>query len=258
VTDVPIWILGVLLIVGLPAAAVGTQLGIRRTWPHLVEGEQNDVAGFVIAVVGVIYAVLLAFVVIVTWENFSDAEDVVGQEASALRTIYRQSAAFPNDVRDRLHDDVRRYAEAAIQQEWPAMARGQSGDPSVARILDEMSEHLTQLTVTTPVQQQYVGAEAARFNDLVGARSRRLDYVGGGVPTVLWIALIVGAVVTIGFATIFGLRSIGLHVVITASLAAVIGVLLFVALAIDHPFAGDVSVAPHPLERVLNDFAGSA
>jgi len=40
----------------------------------------------------------------------------------------------------------------------------------------------------------------------------------------------------------------------TAGLAALIGVLLFVAIAIDHPFAGDVAVHPAPLERVLADF----
>jgi hypothetical protein len=256
VTDVPVWLLGVLLIVVMPAVAVGAQLGIRRIWPGLVEGDHNDVAGFIIAVVGVIYAVLLAFVVIITWENFSAAEGVVGDEASALRSIYRESAAFPEEARGRLHDDVRRYAEAAIDQEWPAMKRGQAGDPSVAGVLDQMSDHLTHLTVTTPVQQEYVGAEAARFNDLVSARSQRLDFVTGGVPAVLWIALVAGAVVTIGFATIFGLRSVGLHVLITASLATVIGVLLFVAVVINHPFGGDVVVKPHSLERVLTDFGG--
>jgi hypothetical protein len=31
-------------------------------------------------------------------------------------------------------------------------------------------------------------------------------------------------------------------------------VLLFVAVSIDYPFAGDVSVRPAPLERVLTDF----
>jgi hypothetical protein len=40
----------------------------------------------------------------------------------------------------------------------------------------------------------------------------------------------------------------------TGSLAAVIGVLLFVAVSIDHPFSGDVSVRSAPLERVLADF----
>jgi hypothetical protein len=72
------------------------------------------------------------------------------------------------------------------------------------------------------------------------------------VPGVLWIALGVGAVGTIGFAMIFGLHSTTLHVVMTASLSAVIGVLLFF-IAIDHPFDGDVSVDPAPLERVISD-----
>ena len=38
---------------------------------------------------------ILAFVVIVSWEQFSRAGDTAGQEASALRTIERTSAAFP-------------------------------------------------------------------------------------------------------------------------------------------------------------------
>jgi hypothetical protein len=256
VTALPVWLLGLLMIVVLPGLAVAAQLGIQRKWPRLAEGEHNDVAGFIIAVVGVLYAVLLAFVVVITWESFSAAEDVVGQEASALRSIYRESSAFPEAVRNQLHDDVRRYAQTTIEREWPAMAEGHSGDPAVAQVIDDMSAHLTQLPVTTPSQQEYVGAEAERFNDLVSARSKRLDYVEGGVPTVLWIALAVGAVVTVGFATIFGLRSTGLHIMITSSLAVTIGMLLFVAIAIDHPFTGDVAVSPAPLERVLIDFAG--
>jgi hypothetical protein len=242
------------LIVVLPALVVVLQIGLRRRWPALREGDHNEVAGFIIAVVGVIYAVLLAFVVIVSWENFSHAEQVVGNEASALRTIYRDSSAFPPQVRDQLHDTVRRYATAVVDTEWPAMARGEPGSPEVAHIFDETSQLLANLPTDTPGQQQYQGVEADRFNDLVAARSERLDFVEQGVPAVLWIALVVGAVVTIGFAMIFGMRSTVLHTLMTASLTALIGVLLFVAVAIDHPFAGDVAVAPTPLERVLSDF----
>jgi hypothetical protein len=116
----PIWLVGLLLVVVLPALAVAVQAVLRRAWPALREGDHNEVAGFIIAVVGVIYAVLLAFVVIVSWEKFNEAESVVGQEASALRNIYRDSTAFPPEVRDRLHYSVRSYTTTVIQQEWPA------------------------------------------------------------------------------------------------------------------------------------------
>ena len=253
VTALPIWLTGILFVVVVPALAVVAQLVIRRTWPALVDGGHNDVAGFIIAVVGVIYAVLLAFVVIVSWEDFSRAESTVGQEASALRSIYRASEPFPPDVREHIRADVLRYASTAIEVEWPAMAQGEPGSPEVYHVLDDMAQSLVQLPATTPVQEAYVGAEADRFNQLVGFRSQRLDYVEKGVPVVLWIALGVGAVVTIGFAMIFGLRSAALHLIMTASLSAVIGVLLFVSITIDRPFDGDVSVDPGPLERVISD-----
>jgi hypothetical protein len=253
-STLPIWLSAVLLVVVLPAVAVGIQVVLRHRFAALREGDHNDVAGFIIAVVGVIYAVLLAFVVIVSWENFSGAEGVVGQEASALRNIYRDSTVFPPEVRERLRADVNDYARVAIEREWPAMNRGVQGDPEVAVVLDTFSRDLAGLPATTPLEQQYVSVEADRFNDLVTARSQRLDYVEQGVPGVLWVALIVGAVVTIGFAMIFGMSSTLLHTFMIASLTALIGVLLFVSVAIDHPFAGEVAVDPAPLERVLQDF----
>ncbi|HEY2192753.1 MAG TPA: DUF4239 domain-containing protein [Actinomycetospora sp.] len=253
-TALPIWLTALLLVLVLPAIAVAVQIALRRRFAALREGDHNDVAGFIIAVVGVIYAVLLAFVVIVSWENFSGAEGVVGQEASALRNIYRDSTVYPPEVRDRIHADVHDYAATAVEREWPAMSRSEEGDPAVGAVLDTFSRDVAALPTATPTQQQYVSVEADRFNDLVTARSQRLDFVGQGVPGVLWTALIVGAVVTIGFAMIFGMSSTLLHTLMIASLTALVGVLLFVSVAIDHPFAGDVAVEPAPLERVLHDF----
>ena len=88
-TALPIGLTGILFVIVLPGLAIGVQLAIRRKWPVLADGEHNDVAGFIIAVVGVIYAVLLAFVVIVSWENFSQAESTVGRR----RARYAASTA---------------------------------------------------------------------------------------------------------------------------------------------------------------------
>ena len=250
----PTWLLGVLLVVVLPGIALAVQWGIRTTWPGLSRGDHNDVVGFIIAVVGVIYAVLLAFVVIVTWESFTRAEQVVGQEASALRSIYRESVAFPGPTQDRLHDLVLEYAEAVTAQEWPAMARGEQGVARVGDVLDEFSAAIAQAPVTTANQQQFVSVEAESLSELVRLRSARLDFVEQGIPGVLWIALVVGGVVTIGFALMFGLERAGPHSVMVGSLTALIGVLIFVAIVIDNPFAGGVVVEPASFERVLSDF----
>jgi hypothetical protein len=54
----------------------------------------NEVAGFKFATVGVLYAVLLAFAVLVVWEKFNRAEENVAQEAGGAATIYRLAAGL--------------------------------------------------------------------------------------------------------------------------------------------------------------------
>jgi hypothetical protein len=73
-------------------------------------------------------------------------------------------------------------------------------------VLDEMAIAISSVTVTAPAQQEFVGAEAERLSQLVGFRSQRLDYVDRGIPAVLRTARVVGGVVTVGFALLFGLQ----------------------------------------------------
>lgn len=135
------------------------------------------------------------------------------------------------------------------------MADAEPGVPRVGDVLDELTTAISTVTVTTPAQQEFVGAEADRLSELVTLRSQRLDYADRGIPAVLWMALVVGGVVTVGFALLFGLRRAVLHSLMVGSLAALVGVLFFVTLVINYPFAGGVSVDPEPFERVLADFS---
>jgi hypothetical protein len=135
------------------------------------------------------------------------------------------------------------------------MAEAEPGDPRVGDVLDELAVAISTVPVTTPAQQEFVGAEAQRLSELVTLRSQRLDFADRGIPSVLWMALVVGGIVTVGFALLFGLQRAVLHSLMVGSLAALVGVLFFVTLMINYPFAGGVAVAPEPFERVLSDFS---
>ena len=82
----------------------------------------NEIAGFKFATVGVIYAVLLAFAEIVVWEKFSDAETAVVQEAGASATLYRL-AAGPEPEAVATRAALGNYLRLAIDRDWPLMAR---------------------------------------------------------------------------------------------------------------------------------------
>ncbi len=92
---------GVLIVFGACLAAVAGLALVQRLVPATIRMEQNDVAGFIYAVLGVIYAVLLALVVIATWEEFGRARVTVETEANALAEIFWLAHAAPRTRRAR-------------------------------------------------------------------------------------------------------------------------------------------------------------
>ena len=85
-TGWPLWLLGILCAV-VTLIVMCCTISIRR-WIGLERlSVNNEVAGFKFATIGVLYAVLLGFAVIVVWQRFNDAENAVAQEAGAAATI---------------------------------------------------------------------------------------------------------------------------------------------------------------------------
>ena len=76
--------------------AVAGLILVQHLVPPALRQEHNDVAGFIYAVLGVAYAVLLAFVVIVVWEKYDQARATVETQANELAAIYFLADRFPN------------------------------------------------------------------------------------------------------------------------------------------------------------------
>lgn len=251
--QLPHLLLGLLLVLGVPLLVVAVQALIRRFWPVIVEGKHNDVAGFLIAVVGVLYAVTLAFIVIVAWEEFRTAHETVDQEAGALRSLFRDTQALAEPTRTQMHDLVVSYGEEVSVGEWKAMDDGGSSR-KVFDLVGDMFTTLHDANVTSQTQATFLDDSLARLNDVAQSRAKRLSAAAEGPPAVLWAAIVVGGVVTIGFALLFGVPNERLHYLMVGMFAAVIALQVFTILALSFPYTGDTSVSPEPFERVVADF----
>src|SRR3954464_4174186 len=123
-TRLPLWALGIIIVVGPTLLAMTAPFFIRRGTGFDRLKINNEVAGFKFAVVGVLYAVLLAFAVIVVWERFSESEGMVASEAGAAATIYRLTKGVDETSGSEIRIRLTTYLEAAIADDWPAMAQG--------------------------------------------------------------------------------------------------------------------------------------
>ncbi|HEX2119365.1 MAG TPA: hypothetical protein VHF91_09295 [Acidimicrobiales bacterium] len=248
-----VWLLGLLLVAGLPLLTVAVQALVRRLAPHIVAGEHNDVAGFLIAVVGVVYAVTLAFIVIVTWEGYRDARTTVHHEAGALRSLFRDSRELPEPARPQLGGLVLRYAAEVASGEWEALDRGESSRAAFD-LVGEMFATLGGVAATTPAEEAFLNDALARVNDVAEDRAERISVAEEGLLSILWAAIVVGGAVTLGFALLFGVSNERLHYLMVGAFATVLALQVFVILVLSHPFSGDLRVDPDPFLHILRDF----
>ena len=246
-----LWLSAILLVGLTTLLSMAGPIIVRRYVSLERLSTNNEVAGFKFATLGVLYAVLLAFAVIVVWERFNDAEKYVAQEAGAAATLYRLSKGI-GEPGTALRDRVTLYLEAAINEDWPAMERRR---PSleVTHSLDDV--YATVLTVQAgDGRQTAILSEILHQLDLVTeSRRARLVMATGVVPGLIWLVLFGGAALTIGFTFFFGAENLRAQTMMTGALSVLIFSALLTILAIDHPFSGTVKVGPDALAAVLEE-----
>ena len=120
------WIWGLLVVGATVGLAIGGMLLVRRSVTLSTLENHNQVAGYIYSVVGVVYAVLLAFIAIVVWQQHTQVQSHIEQEANQLGDLYRNAQVFPEEVRTRLQNQIRAYGRIVVEKEWPAMAKGET------------------------------------------------------------------------------------------------------------------------------------
>jgi hypothetical protein len=241
-----ILVIGSLVVLSLLFAHLVT----RWASPKVLQ-EHNDLTGFIFAVVGVIYAVLLGFIAISVWERFASAEARTYDEASNLVTIYRDAGEFPNGAR--LRSETRKYAEDIIGRAWPAMARGNgkiatSGDAeSLGRDFDRTIPRDTHERALYPTM-------VAALDEAMLDRDERVAEDATGLNGIVWLIVWTGGVITIAFTCLFGFRQTAMQTTMIGTLALLIGLVIFLMLSLDYPYRGTIRVGPDAFQYALQLF----
>ena len=123
-TTQPLWLSDAILVGLTTALAMLGPWLVRRYVAVEQLTTHNDIAGFKFAAISVLYAVLLAFAIILVWQKFSDADATVAQEAGAAEAIYRLSEGIAEKSKAEVRGALTLYLRAAINDDWPAMNRG--------------------------------------------------------------------------------------------------------------------------------------
>ncbi len=183
---------GVLTVCAVALVAVAGLEAVQRFVPAALRQEHNDVAGFIYAVVGVVYAVLLALVVIAAWEEHEEAKSTMGAEANGLAEVFWLAHRLPEPEGPRIQELARSYATVVAEEEWEAKARGGGSSAEAWALMDELRLSVQGVEVRTQAEQVLFEQGLDRVNELADARRERMVEAEEGIPAVLWAVLVLG------------------------------------------------------------------
>ncbi len=227
---------------------------VRRTWPYPTFKENNELIGFTYAVYGLIYGVLLAFTIIIAWEDFSATDRLVMDETTILSELWRDSEPFPAAIRDGIHGDLAAYAQSIVDDEWHAMSERGEADPKTQAIYERLWAHTYDIQPETKSQEAYLGELLGRMNELSGDRRLRILHSNEEVPSVLLVILLIGAVPTVAYTLLFSNKHAWVQMVIMGNIMLIVLLGLLVMMSLQHPFTGGVSIQPDAFEELLDSF----
>ena len=236
----------VLVAAACVAVACGGHILVHRTFAKAAFNEHNEVAGFVLAIVAVLYAVLLAFVTIVVWEHYQQTDDRARSEVDAATDVWRLARHLPAPNAHRLEDDLGRYATSVFADEWPNMHTG--GNRKTQSLIIALIDDVAGFDAHGEQQANVQNRLLDRVQVMADLRRARIYDTGSGIPGVLWVGLLLGAATIACFIYLFGMKNFRVQLVMTAATAMLIGLSFGLILELDYPFRGSVSVTPERWE----------
>jgi len=231
------------------AIAVTGLLIVRRKYTHEVFKENHEVAAIIFNAFGLLYAVMVAFVVFVVWERYDDAGKNFELEASQAADLYYVAKAFPDSVWRPIHVAMYEYTTTILEDELPAMSNGQQSTKTVDAIKKLMTI-FTKMESKNLQNQGIFDDSFKRLNDLNHYRRLRLFESRDSVPSVIWVVLLAGAIITVAYTYFFANRKIFPQSIMTAALTITITLILFLIFILDHPFKGTTAIKGDAMEEV--------
>lgn len=229
----------------------------RRYLPSTTGDDHTPAAAAVYATLGVIYAVILAQIVVAAWDRYAAAESAVSDEVGALFSLVRLADALPPADGEPLRQAAFAYGRAVVDVEWRAMERGDAPAPEAATALAALYRAHGAAATGAAGANPIVAASLAELDALDDARGNRLLASNSGIPPLMWLVLVVGGVVTVAFTYMFSVASRTAHLLMVVAVAGTLALLLALVEGLNEPFREPMAVAPEGFVAILDRTAAT-
>ncbi|MER5226065.1 DUF4239 domain-containing protein [Streptomyces flaveus] len=240
-----------MLVVLVTGGTALVQACVRRYFPSLRNGKHNDIAGFLLAVVGVVYAFIISFIAFNLWEQITTEYHATQTEASMVLQLAQDADVFDDTASSRIRQSALTYTRSVVA-EWPTAATGHT-TAEADRALEGLYTTYEELEPGNDTQRAFIEKSQDSLRELSILRTERvLDALQETGPTSsLWVVILLASALTLGFSVIFGLEDARLHYGMVGAMSVLVATNLFLILELSYPFLGELSASPESMQTVI-------
>jgi hypothetical protein len=241
-----------LIVIFSTLVAAGASNILRRRLQFETRRRHHDVGNPIFLQLGLLFAVLLAFVYSDVQTGYNAAAEAINGECGALHGAAMLANALPDKKGEPLERAILTYTKAIVVVEWPAMAdRHRSSETAEAlRAALELASHLD---VTRPAD---VAVQSQILTLLVNAHARRetrIFQMSLGLPPIMWIVLISNALVLIWFVLLAGVESLAGQIMFAGAFTGCTVSILVLVRMLEHPFEGALTLSNDDFAKLLGE-----
>jgi hypothetical protein len=246
--DLPSGVLALVFVGGIVLLAVGGLFLVARKLPTWRDHGAAEVVLGVSAMAMTLFALVLAFVVVNLYSDYTSASADVTDEANALGAVVQDARAFPLPARRAVDLAVARYVREVRAHEFQALSNGETDSQAESRALDVV-DALQGYSPRTATERTFYAAAASQLNLFLGERENRVAKADTEIPDPLLGLLIFLAITTIGVSFLIRTDRWTVDIALVVVISVIIGAGLLTALILQYPYSGPIAVDSDPLVR---------
>ena len=150
-------------------------------------------------------------------------------------------ATYPDKIAsDAMRDGLLKYASQAVAEQDPVGAEQLPGDSLSA--MNQLLGLIDGIIPDSRHEEILYAQILINLNELSKYRNLRYQAMHEELPSAIWIGVVVGAIITTSFTFLFGTENVWAHIIMMSLLAALIAVVVYVVIEMDHPAMGEVNI----------------
>ncbi|EKD71026.1 MAG: hypothetical protein ACD_46C00291G0002 [uncultured bacterium] len=252
--NIPCFLLFILICISCITISYLTTRLVHRYISLKQRYDENPAIVCISALIGIIYAILIGFIVLYELNNFNKVDEAENREAKAMFTIFRESYILPETSGAKIRSQLIEYANYVINNEWPMMATGKFTDNTGALMIENISKKIRSFNISkinNPLIIQALNTMSMNANYLFDDHQLRINNIHSTLSSNIWFVLLLSSLLTIGVNCILGME-FRFHIVCIIFLSLMVSGVLYLIVTLDRPYRGDFSIQPDTYKATLD------